>query len=109
MNSALKTEPDVAIYEILLNLVDGLTPLHIQFLRRFAEVKKSTTVSEDGFACYFPELKESSLLYRTIWKDLHDQGLIDSDAPVPTPDKQTITIDVSELGLRLLRLISDPK
>jgi hypothetical protein len=109
LNSALRTEPDLTIQEILLNLVDGLTPLHIQFLRRFAGIKGQTTTSTDGFACFFPELKASPLLYRTIGKDLRDRGLIDADALVPTPEKGTITIDVSELGLRLIRFITAPE
>lgn len=101
---------DFAVLSNDPQFIDGLTPLHIQFQRRFSEIKgKATSCANDGFACLFPELKESSLLYKTIWKDLHDQGLIDSDEPVPTPDKGTITIEVSELGLRLLRLISDPQ
>ncbi len=108
LNSALRTEANTTIHEILLNLIDGLTPMHLQFLQRFAGIKGSTTTSTDGFASFFPELKDSALLYRTIWKDLHDHGLIESDAPIPSQQLQTITIDVSELGLSLLRFITTP-
>lgn len=108
LNSAIRTETNTTIHEILLNLIDALTPMHLQFLQHFATVKKSTTTTSDGFASFFPELKDSPLLYRTIWKDLQDRGLIESDAPIPSKQKGTITLEVSELGLRLLRFITAP-
>ena len=108
LNSALHAESSAIIQEILFNLIDGMTPMHLQFLQHFGGIKGSTTISTDGFASCFPELKDSALLYRTIWKDLRDRGLIESDAPIPSENLRIITIKVSELGLSLMRFITAP-
>lgn len=107
LNSALGAEPDSAIHEILLNQIDGLTSVHIEFLRWIDSGKQATT-SRDGFAWTLPVLKESPLLYRMVWKDLLDRGLIAGDAPVPTKQKPTVACGITELGVRLLRFISEP-
>lgn len=106
LNSALKSEPDTTIREILLNIIDGLTPVHIEFLRVHGYSSSST---DGGFAFGVPVLKNSPLLYHTIWKDLSDRGLIESNAPIPSEEHRTVYCKRTELGERLLKFISRPE
>ncbi len=106
LNSALKSEPDTAIHEILLNIIDGLTPVHIEFLR--VHGNSSSTVDR-GFAFSVPVLENSPLLYHTIWKDLSDRRLIESNAPIPSEKHRIVYCKRTELGERLLKFISRPE
>lgn len=107
LNTALRSESDEAIREILLNMIDGLTPIHMEFLKHFKG--KCSTSSLEGFVYGIPALKDSPLLYHTIWKDLSDRGLIEGDAAIPTKESPVIYCTLSELGQRFLKFISDPR
>lgn len=97
---------DTTMQIILNNIISQLTPLHLKFLQNLSDSSKRSTTLSDGFASLVPELKDLPSIYKTIWKDLRDRELIDSDAPIPNAQMQTVTIEISELGLQVIRLVS---
>jgi hypothetical protein len=106
LNSAIKIELDDVINEIFLNLLDNLTPVHINLLMHFLGKGTCTSPQLDHFATWHPILKDQPLLYGIVWKDLIGRELLESR--VHGEKQKIIEAKITELGKKLLRFISDP-
>ena len=110
LNSAIKTEKESAYQEIFIRLLDEMTAAHMSFLKMIDSAREWSTSSRSGFINYGTgsPLEEDKLLYKIVWKDFVNIGLIESDQPFPDTKKEYIKCKVTELGSRFISFIKLP-
>ena len=110
LNSAIKTEKESAYQEIFIRLLDEMTTAHMSFLKMIDSAREWHTTLSSGFinSGIGSPLEEDSLLYKTVWKDFVNLGLIESDQPFPDGEKKLIKCKVTELGSRFISFIKLP-
>lgn len=115
LNAAMRTEPEVDLHLIFLNLVDSLTPWHLRVLQLYNDPQgwcsrhgipePALALTSDPLIVLenaFPELQNRQDFRGQIVRDLATRGLIQGDeqwifAPYTTP-----------IGKRLLAFIASP-
>ncbi|MBC8393258.1 MAG: hypothetical protein H8E17_11920 [Deltaproteobacteria bacterium] len=110
LNSAIKTEKENAYQEIFIRLLDEMTAAHMSFLKMIDSAREWHTTLSSGFinSGTGSPLEEDSLLYKIVWKDFVNLGLIESDQPFPDGEKKLIKCKVTELGSRFISFIKLP-
>lgn len=105
LNRALDSSPDLNTEHILVELVDSLTPIHLQTLFHFRREVGKNFISGaiPSFANHFTELVKNPVIAKLIWIDLINRGLI-----TEWKEQDGTAADATELGLLLLDLISEP-
>jgi hypothetical protein len=110
LNRALNVAPDITTQNILLKLVDSLTPLHIHILNQFRlgtiQLRWEHPPGTGTFHFYkhFQELRDYPIGQR-IWQDLLSEGLL---AQGMLSSNDVLDVSASELGHLLLDLIAEP-
>lgn len=84
VNSALPEAPDESTQLIFLNHIDRFTEWHIRILRLFDNPPESSSVLSGALVHVlentYPELLGHRSFYDQIWKDLKDNGLVNTDS-----------------------------
>lgn len=105
LNKALDGNTDLNTQNILIELVDSLTPIHLQALFHFRREIGKNWISEGigSFPEHFTELRQNPVIAKLIWTDLINRGLI-----TEWKDEGGLAANATELGLMLLDLVSTP-
>lgn len=122
VNTAIGLEPGEALRRMLLQLVERLTPLHLQTLRVLADLQGYA--NRLGFAgprapdvkailvAALPALSDDEYVFDLVWRDLAGAQLIDGRAergPTGWPYTDIKAQRASALGRRLLAFIDEPE
>lgn len=121
MNSAVGINLDENLQLLFLDLIDSITPLHIEILLLFDDPDEWATENgkiwpswgiaglADVIEFAFPELKSEENLYRKVWKDLCNERLIE-DVRLDTTMTRNglLTSRTTDLGNDFISFIKSP-
>jgi hypothetical protein len=91
MNAALNQSPDESLQQTFIRWIDGLTVWHLRLLSLFQSPTEWAKKHKKQFARHvthslklileeaYPELKKENMLIEIVWRDLYQQGLINTD------------------------------
>ena len=85
LNTVILENPDESLIQIFLNLIDNFTEWHIKILifskdpSPYVKENIMTSSLTNILEVAYPELKKNREFTKQIWKDLYNNGLINSD------------------------------
>lgn len=113
LNVAAGCAPEDALQHMFFRWVDSMSPLHLRILKHFQAPTPQPNISMGSLGHVLenamPELRGKRHIYDQIWKDLHANGLTNTDSLHVTMSGQGLgTKRTSELGDAFIAFISDP-
>lgn len=122
LNAALADPPEQALQQIFLSFVDRFTVWHLRLLKLFDSPPQWAREHHHSFPVVnfgslarvlvsaFPELDGKRAIYERVWKDLYQEGLVNTDNLHTTMSKQGVRSKrTTELGTQFLRFIEEPE
>jgi hypothetical protein len=122
LNVAVGHGPEEDLRQLFLNFIDVCTVTHIRLLSLMSgpevwaqkhEVEFPSSWSMGGITQViehaFPDLKGKEQIYKVIWGDLYQRGLINTEGLGTTMSRQGIlSRRTTELGAKLIEFLSEP-
>lgn len=122
LNVALGHEPEEDLRQLFLNFIDVCTVTHIRLLSLMSGPEqwgqKHGVEFPSGWSMggitqaiehAFPDLRGKEQIYKVIWSDLYQRGLINTEGLGTTMSRQGILARrTTELGSKLIDFLSDP-
>lgn len=123
MNVAVGHTPEEDLRQLFLNFVDICTATHIRLLslmsgpeewgqRHGVEFPSSWSMGgiTQAIEHAFPDLRGKEQIYKVIWGDLYQRGLINTEGLGMTMSRQGILARrTTELGQKLIDFLSEPE
>lgn len=114
LNIANGQAPEDALQHMFLRWIDSMSPLHLQILKFFQAPTPPQNISMGGLGHVLeqnmPELRDKRHIYDQVWKDLHVNGLTNTDSLHVTMSGHGLGQKrTSELGDAFIAFISEPR